>query len=67
MTIHKTRDIYIRHSRVPPPETYSSLFEAFHTAYADETEVPGIEAVSALGGVEVRRIAVLPGPGNSGS
>ena len=67
MTIHKTREIYIRHSRVPLPEVYSSLSEAFHKAYADETEVPGVEAVSALSGAEVRWIAVLPDPGNLGS
>jgi len=67
VTIHKTRDIYIRHSRVPLPEIYSSLSEAFHKAYADETEVPGVEAVSALRGVEVCWIAVLPDPGNLGS
>jgi len=60
VTVHKTRDIYISHSRVPLPET-------FHNAYADETEAPGVEAVSALGGVEVCWIAVLPGPGNSES
>ena len=62
-----TGDIYIRHSRVPLPEIYSSLSEVFHKAYADETEVPGVEAVSALGGVEVCWIAVLPDPGNLGS
>jgi len=67
VTVHKTREIYIRHSRVPLPETYSSLSEAFHNAYADETEAPGVEAVSALGGVKVCWIAVLPGPGNSES
>ena len=67
MTIHKTRDIYIRHSRVPLPETYSPLSEVFYKGYADETGVPGVEAVSALGGVEVCWIAVLPDPGNSGS
>ena len=59
--------MYIRHSRVPLPEIYSSLSEAFHKAYADENEVPGVEAVSALGRVEVCWIAVLPGPGNLGS
>ena len=67
VTVHKTRDIYIRHSRVPLPEIYSSLSEVFHKAYADETEVPGVEAVAALGGVEVCWIAVLPDPGNLGS
>ena len=67
MTIHKTREIYIRHSRVPLPEVYSSLSEAFHKAYADETEIPGVEAVSGLGGVEVCWIAVLPDPSNLGS
>ena len=42
VTIRKTRERYIRHSRVP-------LSEVFHEAYADETEVPGaVEAVSAL-------------------
>ena len=67
MTIHKTWDIYIRLSRVPLPGIYSSLSEAFYKAYADETGVPGVEAVSALGGVEVRWVAVLPDPGNLGS
>ena len=66
VTVHKTRYMYIRHSRVPLHEIYSSS-GAFHKAYADETEVPGIEAVSALGGVEVCWIAVLPDPGNLGS
>ena len=51
--------IYIRRSRVPLPEIYSSIPEALHIAYVDETEV---EVVSALGGVEVGWIAVLPGP-----
>ena len=67
MTIHKTWDIYIRHGRVPLPEIYSSLSEVFYKAYADETKVPGVEAVSVLGGVKVCRIAVLPDPGNLGS
>ena len=49
------------------PEIYSSLSEAFRIAYAAETEVPSVEAVLALGGVEVCWIAVLPGPGNLGS
>ena len=53
VTVYKTRDICIRHSRVPLPEIYSSLPEAFRVAYADETEVPGVEVVPALGGVEV--------------
>jgi len=53
VTIRKTRDIYIRHSRVPLPKIYSSLSEVFHKAYMEETEVPGVEAVSAFGGVEV--------------
>ena len=67
MTVHKTRYMYIHHSRVPLPEIYSSLSEAFRIAYAAETEVPSVEAVLALGGVEVCWIAVLPGPGNLGS
>ena len=67
VTIHKTRDIYIRHSRVPLPEIYSPLSEVFHKAYADETEVLGVEAVSALDVVVVCWIAVLPDPGNLGS
>jgi len=64
VTVHKTGDIYIRHSGAPLPETYSPLSEAFHKVYADEAEVPGVEAVSALGGVEVCWIAVFLGPGN---
>jgi len=69
VTVHKTRDIYIRHSRATLPKICSSasLSEAFHKAYADETGVPGVEAVSALCGVEVCWIAVLPDPGNLGS
>ena len=51
----------------PLLEIYSSLSEAFYKACADETEVPGIEAVSALGGIEVYWIAVLPDPSNLGS
>ena len=36
-------------------------------AYADDTEVPDAEAVSALDGVEVGWIAVLPVPDSLGS
>ena len=64
MPAHKTGDIYIRHSRVPLAEIHSPLSEALHKMYADGTEVPGVRAVSALGGVEVCWIAVLLGPGN---
>ena len=35
--------------------------------YANETEIPGVKVVSALGGVAVGWITVLPGPGNLGS
>ena len=45
---------------------YSSRSEAFHIAYANETEVLGVDVVSKLGGVEVGRIVVLPGPGSLG-
>ena len=62
--IHKARDICTHHSRIPLPEIYSSLSEAFYKAYTDETEAPGVGAVSALGRAEVCWIAVLPGPGN---
>ena len=54
------------HSRVPLPEIYSPLSEAFRKAYASETDVLGVEAVSALGGIEVCWIAVLPDRGNLG-
>ena len=67
MTVHKTRNTHIRHSRVPLPEIYSSISEAFRPAYADETETPDVEAVPGLGGAEVGWIAVLPVPGNLGS
>ena len=67
MPAHKTGDIYIRHSRVPLAEIHSPLSEALHKMYADETEVPGVEAVSGLDGVEACWIAVHPGPGNWGS
>ena len=67
MTVHKTRDIYIRHSRVPLPGIYSSLSEAFHKVHTDEIEVPGVEAVSTLDGGQACWIAVLPDPGNLGS
>ena len=67
MNIRKTKNKHIRRSRVPSPEIYSSISEAFCIAYADETEVPGVEVVSALGGVEVGWIAVPPGPGDLGS
>ena len=67
MTICKTRSEYIRRSKVPFPGVYSSISEAFRIAYADETKVPGVDVVSALGGVEVGWVTVLPGPGNLGS
>jgi len=38
------------------------LSEAFHKAYANKIEVPGVEATSALGGVGVCWVAVLSGP-----
>ena len=63
MTVHKTRERDIRHSRIPLPEIYS-LSEAFRIAYADETGAPGVAVVPALGGVEVGWIAVPLGPGN---
>lgn len=53
------RTAYIRRSRVPSPEIYSSISEAFRTAHADETKIQSIEVLSALGGVEVGWIAVL--------
>ena len=62
VTIHMTRNIYIRRSRVPLPKIHSSVFEATRIAYADETEVSDVEVVSALGGVEVGWITVLPAP-----
>lgn len=37
-----------------------------HTAHTDGTDVPGVEIVSALGGVEVGWITVPLGPGNLG-
>ena len=64
MTTRKTRNIHILCSRIPLPEIYSSIPEAFRIVYAGETEVPDIEAVSALAGAEVGWIAVIPGPGN---
>ena len=53
--------------RVPLPELYFSISKAFRVACADETQVTGVEAVSALGGVEIGWIAVLPSPDNLGS
>ena len=54
--------------RVPLPEIYSAVSEAFSMAYVGETEVPGIGVVSALGGVEVDWITVfLPSLGDLGS
>ena len=52
---HKTRERDIRHSRVPLPEIYSSISEAFYPAYTGEAETPD---------VEVGWIAVLPVPGD---
>lgn len=49
MTVHKTRDIYIHH-RVPLPEIYSAIPGDFPIVYADETKVPEVGVVSALGG-----------------
>ena len=46
---------------------YSLIPEVFHPAYASETRTSDIEAMLALGGVEVGRIAVLPAPGDLGS
>ena len=52
---------------VPLPELYFSTSKAFRVACADETQVTGVEAVSALGGAEIGWIAVLPSPENLGS
>ena len=60
MTAHKTREKNICHSRAELLEIYSLLSEA----YAGKIEVPGVEVVSVLDGVEVGWIVVLPGPGN---
>ena len=62
VTVHKNRYIYIRHSRFPLPEIYSSLSEAFHKAYANETEVPGVEAVSHLVGLKYAGLQSFPTP-----
>ena len=50
--------MYVRRRRVPLPEIYSSISEAFRVAYANKTEVPGVEVMS---GVEGDCIAALPG------
>jgi hypothetical protein len=60
VTIHKTRDIYIRRRRVSLAEFYCSIYEDFHVAYINETGASSIEAAPTCGGVEVSGIAVLP-------
>jgi hypothetical protein len=65
MTVHKTRDIYIRRRRVPLAEFYFSIYENFHIAYINETGESSIEAAPACGEVEVGGIAVLPVPCSS--
>ena len=59
MIVHKTRNIYARHSGVSLLEIYSSISEAFHSAYAGKTETPDVEVGPALG-------RVLPVPGDLG-
>jgi len=51
----------------PLPGHYFSISKAFRVACADEIQVTGVEVVSALGGIEIGWIAVLPSPGNLGS
>ena len=65
MTVHKTRDIYVHH-RIPLPEIYFAISGDFPIVYADETKVPEVGVVSALGGEE-DWIAVPPDLGDSGS
>jgi hypothetical protein len=65
VTVHKTRDIYIRRRRVPLAELYCSIYEDSHIAYMRETGASSIEAASVGGGVEVGGIAVLPVPCSS--
>ena len=53
-TVRKPRNIYIHYGRVPLPEIYFSISEAFRPA--GETEASDIEVTPALGRVEVRGV-----------
>lgn len=64
MTVPKTREMYIRHNRVPLPDIYSLISEAFRITHTGETETSSIGAALALGRVEVGWVAVLPVPGD---
>ena len=48
MTIHKTRNIYIRRRRVPLSEVYSSISENFHLAYASGVERSCVEVNASV-------------------
>jgi hypothetical protein len=64
VTVGKTRNIYIRLSRAPLAEVYSSMSEALRKAQTDEIESSSIKMTPALRGLEVDGVAVLPSPGN---
>ena len=48
MTVHKTRDIYIRRRRVPLSEVYSPISENFYLAYTNMTEQSWVEANTSV-------------------
>jgi len=52
-TVRKTRDIYIRHRRVPLADVYCSVSGIFPIVWTNETGESGIEVTSACGGVQL--------------
>jgi hypothetical protein len=65
VTVHKTRNIYVRRRRVPLAEFYYSVYENFHIACINEIGEQSIEAAPTCGGVGVGGIAILPVPRGS--
>ena len=48
MTVHKTRNISVRHRRVPLSEVYSSISENFHLARTSGIEQSCVEVSASV-------------------
>ena len=63
MTVPRTRDIYIRHRRVPLAEVYCSVSENPPPPSCEPTKTElSVEVTPAYGAVEVGGFATLPAP-----
>jgi hypothetical protein len=60
VTVPNSRDMYIRHRRMPLTEIYCLIFENFHITYTNRSGESSVKARSVCGVIEVGGVAVLP-------